>query len=746
VSASSIPVSGADQRKIPYLPERIEQLAALASNLSWTWSRSARLVFSAVDPTLWRLTRHNPFTMLRRVDPMRLNECARDPEFLTLYDAAVAHALGDRSNEGTWYAGRFPDAATRPIAYFCAEFGLHHSVPIYSGGLGVLAGDHCKASSDLGVPLVGVGLFYRKGYFDQRLRLDGWQEDSDERIESENTPLTQMLGPDREPWLTTVKLFGRDVHVGAWRMMAGRVPIYLLDTDLESNHPDDRELASKLYAGGVDLRLRQEWILGVGGVRVLRALGIEPAAWHANEGHAAFMMVERLRELLAAGVPYDDAVQQVRAGGVFTTHTPVPAGHDMFAQEQVAHAGGPEWDEGGMSREMLLAVGRHPTDQRPLFHMTVAALQLSGKVNGVAKRHGEVSREIWRDLWPDRPVSQVPIGSVTNGVHLAGWMSPRIMELLDAKLGEGWAHRTHEPAFAEAVLSLDDRELWDVHMGLKSSLMTYVREDTRRRWSRVWKEAAHVVGAGTLLNPEVLTIGFARRFATYKRADLMFRDMGRLRELLVNTQRPVQLVFAGKAHPADGPGKEVLQAVYRFTRDPALEGRVAFIEDYDMHVGRRLTQGVDLWLNLPRVPLEASGTSGMKAALNGVPQLSTLDGWWPEAYDGRNGWAIPTASHPDPEAVDAADAAQLYALLEQQVVPRFYERDTQGIPRAWTTMMKHAMCTAAQSFTAERMVQQYAEEYYAPIAQGRSTPDEPPTAGPLARGAASRAASSGAHG
>jgi starch phosphorylase len=398
-----------------------------------------------------------------------------------------------------------------------------------------------------------------------------------------------------------------------------------------------------------------------------------------------------------------------------------------------------------MTREMLLAVGRHPGDERPLFHMTVAALQLSGKVNGVAKRHGEVSREIWHDLWPDRPVAQVPIGSVTNGVHLAGWMSPRVMELLDAKLGADWQQRTQTPEFAEEVLSIDDEALWNVHNGLKASLMTYVREDTRRRWSRVWKEAAHVVGAGTLLNPEVLTIGFARRFATYKRADLMFRDLGRLHALLVNTRRPVQLVFSGKAHPADGPGKELLQRVYKFTRDQALEGRVAFIEDYDMHVGRRLVQGVDVWLNLPRVPLEASGTSGMKAALNGVPQLSTLDGWWPEAYDGLNGWAIPAATPTDHDAADAADVAQFYALLEQQVVPRFYDRDARGVPRAWTMTMKHAIRVAAQSFTAERMVQQYAEEYYGPIARGSAAPDDPPSAAPLHAGSL-REASSGAHG
>lgn len=715
-----------DRSKIPYLPERIEGLAAVATNISWSWNRNARRLFALIDEPLWHLTRHNPISVLRRIDPSRLSECARDPKFLALYDAVMVDLKRESTRDGTWFADRCPDLLQGTIAYFCAEFGLHNSVPIYSGGLGILAGDHCKASSDLGVPLVGVGLYYQHGYFDQKLRLDGWQEDSEEQFDVANTPLERVLGPAREQFLTKVSTFGREVYVGAWRMLVGRVPVYLLDTDLDLNDPADRELTSKLYAGGPDVRLRQEWILGVGGVRVLRAAGIVPSVWHANEGHAAFMLVERARELTTKGMGFDDAVRQVRLSSVFTTHTPVPAGHDTFSFEQVEQCSGPVWDELGISRERFLGIGQHPTEEPDRFHMTVVALRLSKSVNGVAKRHGEVSRQIWAPLWPGRKVEDVPIGQITNGVHLETWMAREVMDLLDVLLGPEWNTRVNDTAMWERVSDLDDALLWAAHVENKRSVLGFVREEARRRWARHWKEATHVVGAGTLLNPEVLTIGFARRFATYKRADLVFRDIERLRALLVNASRPVQIVFAGKAHPADTPGKEVLRTVYSFTRDPRLEGRVAFIEDYELHLAHRLVQGVDLWLNLPRVPMEASGTSGMKAALNGVPQLSTLDGWWHEGYDGQNGWAIPPAS--SRATPDEWDAERFYQLLEDQVVPLFYTRDERGIPVGWLEKMKHALRVAGQQFTAKRMLTQYVDQFYAPAMRGESAHDDPPAA------------------
>jgi starch phosphorylase len=715
------------------IPDRIAGLAALARNLRWSWSRDARSLFRSIDDTLWRLTRHNPIALLRRVDPRRLVVCAAQPEFLRRYDILMEKMAREASDGNSWFARAYPELTGRTMAYFCAEFGLHNSVPIYSGGLGILAGDHCKAASDLGVPLVGIGLLYTHGYFDQRLRLDGWQEDVDEKFDRSLTPLEQVLGPDGSAALTFVRTAGRCVHVGAWRVMVGRVPIYLLDTDLPGNDPADRELCHRLYGGGEDLRLRQEWILGVGGVRVLRVLGHWPGVWHANEGHAAFMGLERLREFLRQGMSFEQAQHAVRATSLFTTHTPVPAGHDAFSRAQVESCIGSVWEEMGVNPETVLGLGFHPQQNHGRFHMAVLAIRLSSHVNGVSERHGEVSRRIWQVLWPGREPARVPIGQVTNGVHLPSWMSQPVLDALTTALGSRWSERaTEQPGFWDGVLKVDEATLWAVHQQLKNGLLRVIREDARRRWARQWKEALHLVGAGTLLDGRALTIGFARRFATYKRGTLIFSDLERLQRLVVNPWRPVQLVFAGKAHPADEPGKQILQRVYALTREPRFEGRIAFVEDYEMHLAHHLVQGVDLWLNLPRAPLEASGTSGMKAALNGVPQLSTLDGWWAEGFDGTNGWAIPaSAEGPDQ---DRADADQLYRILEEEVVPLFYERDERDIPLGWVEMMKHALRVGGDHFTAQRMVRQYVNEYYVPAVlagvsgeESESCPDDPPT-------------------
>ncbi len=710
---------------VPPIPERIRGLAAVASNLFWSWHREARTLFRAIDGPLWRLTQHNPIALLARVDPSRLEACARDPEFLGLYDRVMALFERGTAPEGTWFAGAASELAGRPIAYFCAEFALHNSVPTYSGGLGVLAGDHCKAASDLGVPLVGVGLLYTRGYFDQRIRLDGWQEDTPEEFDPARTPLTRVVGGAEAPGLTTVEVSGRPVHVGAWKMLVGRVPVYLLDTDLEANHGEDRELSHKLYAGGAELRLRQEAVLGIGGVRVLRALGIAPAVWHANEGHAAFMLMERVRERLAGGTPLGEAIDRVRATSLFTTHTPVPAGHDIFPHDLFHRVMGGYVDTFGEAREQAVRLGHHPERDHGLFHMTAAAIRLSRHTVGVARRHGEVTRAMWQCLWSGRRPEDVPIGHVTNGVHLGTWMAHRLRDLLDRHLGPDWEARSREPDLWDRVLALDDEELWSVHLRTKDILMGYIHEEARLRWRDRWEEAAHLVGAGTLLNAGAMTIGFARRFAGYKRPELLFRDPERLRTLLVNPRRPVQLIFAGKAHPADETGKQILQQVYAFTRDRRFEGRIAFLEDYELHMAHRLVQGVDLWLNLPRPPLEACGTSGMKAGLNGIPQVSTLDGWWAEGYTGANGWAI---EPPAPETDgDAADADRLYALLETDVVPCFYERDGRGLPHRWIERMKHAIRTAAQHFTAQRMVADYATHYYLPAMRGTGRDDDAPS-------------------
>ncbi len=711
--------------RIPHLPDRIGGLAHIATNLWWSWSREARQVFRSVDELLWQRTRHNPILFLQLVDPARLVARAQDPEFLEAYDRVVANLDQALSRRDTWFQRTYPDHAARPVAYFCAEFGLHNSVPIYSGGLGVLAGDHCKAASDLGVPLVGVGLLYTKGYFDQRVRLDGWQEDADDPLDPTITPLAPVLDTTGHPYLATIPIGDRMLHVGAWRMMVGSVPILLLDTNLEVNDPQDRSLSLKLYAGGPEMRLRQEWVLGVGGVRLLRRLGIDPAAWHANEGHAAFMLVERVRELTTAGTALDDAIATVRATSVFTTHTPVPAGHDVFTRDQIAGCVGPFLDDSGMDREVFYRFGRHPDHDHGSYHMTVTGIRLSGRVNGVSELHGQETRRLWRVLWPEREPMGVPITHVTNGVHLATWMAHPMMDLMDRHLGSGWGNQLDDPTMWDRVLALDDGQLWRVHLELKDRLLEYIREDARRRWRDRWKEPAHLMSAGTLLGRDALTIGFARRFATYKRADLIFRQPDRLRQILIDPRRPVQMVFAGKAHPADEPGKRMLQTVYNAAHDPSFEGRIAFLEDYEMHLAHRLVQGVDLWLNVPRVPMEACGTSGMKAAINGVPQLGTLDGWWAEGYSGRNGWAIPLGPR---DRQDEHDADHVYELLESEIVPLYFERDAHDVPTGWVERMRHTLRDGLKRFTARAMLQRYATEHYLRAMRAEPPSSDPPTA------------------
>ncbi len=716
---SPTPLSSA---RVTALPPRLEGLQTLAMNLAWSWNREARALFRDIDESLWQKLSHNPLLLLQQVDPIRLADLATDEAFMARFDRQLQWLDAESSSQHTWYTRHFPDLQGKPIAYFCAEFGIHNSVPIYSGGLGVLAGDHVKTASDLGVPLVAVGILYRNGYFDQHIRPDGWQEDSDNRFEISSTPMTPIPGLNGARHLVTVPTFGRDVHIRVWRMNVGRVPVYLLDSDIPENHPDDRPLLSKLYAGGPALRLRQEWLLGVGGVRALRAMGIAPAAWHANEGHAAFMMVERVRELCLQGMTYEDAVKEIRNASVFTTHTPVPAGHDMFSNDQVMQCSGPVWEDMGINAQQFVRIGYHPSAGPDQYHMTAASIRLARRVNAVSRRHGIVSRELCQPLWSPRSAEEVPIGHVTNGVHLATWMANPIMQLLDRTLGVGWGDNPDKAAW-EQVLSMDDDALWGAHLRLKHALMRTIREEARHAFTQRTHDATQMVGAGTLLDPHVLTIGFARRFATYKRANLLFRDPERLRRLCTRAGRPVQFVFAGKAHPADNPGKSVLQNVYQFTRDDRFEGRIAFVEDYGMHLAHLLVQGVDVWMNMPRVPLEASGTSGMKAALNGVPQLSTIDGWWEEGFEGNNGWAIP----PEVDSDSGEGTVEaLYQLLENDLVPRYYERSAGDLPLAWTYTMKHAIRVAGQHFTARRMVEQYAREYYAPSILGDALPDDPP--------------------
>jgi glycogen phosphorylase len=705
------------------LPPRISRLADLTQNLWWSWQLDARELFHRIDHRLWEGTRHNAVEFLRQVDPERLEQRARDPEFLDRYDAVMRRVDELASTDGTWFASRYPELVGRPIAYFSAEFALHRSLPIYSGGLGVLAGDHCKEASDLGVPLVGIGLYYHGGYFDQQIGLDGWQRDSDDPVDPAVNPVARINGPDGNPILVSVTISGREVQIGAWRVLVGRVPVYLLDTDLDVNDSADRKLTARLYTSAPEWRLRQEWVLGVGGVRMLRALGINPETWHANEGHAAFMYVERLRELLAKGLTLKAAQDQIRASSVFTTHTPVPAGHDVFTIDQIEQVTGPFWNAMGITRDQFMALGNHGQND-PRYEMTVLSLRLAGRVNGVSARHREESRRIWRWVWGNRPAAEVPIDYVTNGVHLGTWMARPIRDLLAHSLGPDWETRAEPATTAAAVMALENDRLWTAHESLRYLLLHYIREEARHRWRDYWKDPAKLAGAGALLSPNVLTLGFARRFATYKRADLLFRDPERLRRLLTDSRRPVQIIFSGKAHPADDPGKRVLQRIVMAAQDPSFEGRIAFLEDYEMHIAQRMVAGVDMWINLPRVPLEACGTSGMKAALNGVPQLSTLDGWWAEGSTGENGWAIPLpAPDADPEQ---SDTENLFRLLEQEIVPTFYDRVPGKVGAAWVHMMKSAMAVSIERFTTRQMLQNYVTRFYVPAAAGEALPGDPP--------------------
>lgn len=712
--------------RIPPLPEALSELPDLAMNLAWSWNRDARRLFELIDPTLWSHGLHDPVQLLQDVEPARLEACAEDPEILALYASVVATLKSLDDREGTWFRQQ-PDAdASRPVAYFCAEFAVHDSIPIYSGGLGILAGDHLKSASDLGIPLVGVGLLYQRGYFDQAFDKDGWQINRDEVFDPARMPLTR-LHAEGGPGLASVELDGRTVELGAWEMWVGRTRVILLDADLPANDAADRDLTARLYEAGEELRLKQEWILGTGGVRVLQALEVDPACWHANEGHAAFMMVERVRQLIDGGASIDDAIATVRRASVFTTHTPVPAGHDNFTREQVESVIGPVWATLGMSEEDFLRIGYAPETGEDRFHMTAAAIRLSQSVNGVSKRHGGVTREMWAELWPGREPDEVPIGSVTNGVHVWTWMSEPVQEMLDEELGAWWSHSVGDPKAWDRVLDIDDGRIWALHREMKRQGLRQIIDQARRRWQREGGKARHVVAAGPLLDPEALTLGFARRFATYKRADLLLRDEDRLLELITNARRPVQLVFAGKAHPADDEGKRILQRIYQLSHTANAGGRVAFVQDYEMHVARALFNSVDVWLNIPRVPKEASGTSGMKAALNLVPQLGTIDGWWEEGYTGENGWAIPRAPE-DVEDVDAWDWEHLFQLLEDEVVPMYHERDESGVPRAWVKRMKHALWVAGRDFTTSRMLRDYATGYYLPVLTGSLGPDDPPTA------------------
>ena len=695
------------------IPARINRLRDIAYNYWWAWNPNATDLFNRIDSQLWESIYHNPVQFLRNVRQRNLIAVANNPPWLADYDAVVVAFDAYMNRKDTWFKRTYPTEKST-IAYFSAEFGLHESLPIYSGGLGILAGDHIKEASDLDLPLVAVGFIYPQGYFRQRLDHSGWQEALYSKMSFADIPARPALTPDGNEVVVDVELPGRTIYAKVYHLQIGRMSLYLLDTDIHPNSPADRDLSARLYGGDHELRVAQELVLGVGGVRALRQMGIAPAVWHMNEGHSAFLVLELAREYVAQGVPFMQAFDMVRDQAVFTTHTPVPAGNDAFSLDLIDKYFAKFWDQLGISRDAFMNIAMQQQSWGPSFAMTVLALRLSEMHNGVSKLHGQVARSMWQWLYPGKSNDEVPITSVTNGIHTSSWLAPTMRNLFDRTLGADWYEHLDNPATWQALKSSDDGEFWQARLSLKRTLVEFVRERLAQRHTRLGFPPV----AWPMFDDTILTIGFARRFATYKRATLLFKDADRLKAILNNPARPIQMVFAGKAHPADEPGKHFIQDVYRRSQEPGFAGRIIFLEEYDMCVARALVQGVDVWLNTPRRPYEASGTSGQKASLNGIPNLSILDGWWPEAYDGTNGWAIGTEQEYDNlDAQDWDDAQHLYQLLENEVAPAYYDRDDSGVSARWVAIAKAAIMTCAPKFSTQRMLKEYVNRLYLPVAK-----------------------------
>jgi starch phosphorylase len=699
------------------LPRRIDGLDELAHNLWWSWSIEARQLFKALDTPLWKATGHNPVKLLQKIESHRLVAAAQEPLFLKKYDSVMSDFKDTMSGGDTWCNTKYPHLAKHTIAYFSLEFAIHNSLPLYAGGLGVLAGDYCKESSDLGLPMVGIGFMYPQGYFHQHISADGWQKEIYEQLNFSESPISPVLTAEGQPMTVEVPLDMRSVKVNIWQANVGRVKLYLLDTNVEENSPSERKLSERLYAGDQEMRLQQQIVIGIGGVRVLRALGLEPVIWHANEGYTAFMMLERIREFMAKGLNFTEAAGRVRATTVFTIHTLVLGVNDTFSADLIEKYFHRYRDSLGLDRETFLELGSQGTEI-PAFNMTVLGFKMAGYRNGVSQLHGRLCRQKCHYLWSDVEEKEVPIGSVTNGVHVPTWVAPRTASLYEAYLSHDWLKKHDDPTLWEKVLDIPDEEIWEIRQWLKYKLINSVKERSRKRWAEDHLASEQALAMGGLLDTEVLTIAFCRRFTAYKRASLILSDIGRLKQLLRDEFRPVQIIFAGKAHPDDERGKQLIQEVYNAAKNPEFGGRIAFVEDYDMHMARYLVHGADVWLNTPQLFHEASGTSGQKAAINGVLHLSVLDGWWREGYNGKNGWVIGNDSEAsDSSDRDRADAEELYRLLEDKVIPVYYDRDINGIPRGWTQIIKEAIRSNVPLFSARRMAKEYTEQMYLPAVE-----------------------------
>jgi starch phosphorylase len=700
-----------------------DKCCTLAGNLWWTWHPEVINLFRDLDPIRWRQLDHNPIALLREFTPERLAARAAEMVLFSRINYAHRRLKEYMANTQLWAKTQAGVLGSKPVAYFSAEFGIHESMPIYSGGLGVLSGDHIKSASGLGVPMVAIGLFYDQGYFRQYLDETGYQREEYLDTKVENLPMEPALNPAGQPITIKVDTRGGSIFAKLWLLHVGRVRLFLLDCDVEGNSPEDRKLTSRLYGGDERVRIRQELVLGVGGVKALRALGITPGVYHLNEGHSAFGPLEVVHERMHHdGKTFDDALREVAQQTVFTTHTPVPAGHDRFSGELVEEHLGPLRDKLGISYDQLMGLGRvEPQNDAEPFCMTVVGLKMSRRANAVSSLHGHISRRMWANLWPWRVEEEIPIGHITNGVHIPSWLAHQMTQLYDRHFPAGWIQRMGEPEVWQTIHNVDPGELWETHNALKNLLLAFVRRRVSRQCRRRGESDEVVEAARNILDPNILTIGFGRRFATYKRATLLMHDLDFLASLVGDKERPIQLIFAGKAHPKDEPGKKFIREVANLRHDPRFANRVVFLEDYDINVCRHMIQGVDVWLNNPRRPLEASGTSGQKVVLNGGLNLSILDGWWAEAYDGTNGFAISEGfSHVDDEVTDKRDGESLYRVLQEQVIPMYYDRDVDGLPRQWIKRMMNSIGSLAWRFSAHRMVMDYTRASYVPAAGGLS--------------------------
>lgn len=695
--------------KFPYLPERIVRLGELACNLWWSWHPEARALFHMLEGNGSEFKTQNPVKLLHELDRAVLDHAAKDTRFLRRYDAVMARFDAEMNAYGSWFYSRVADPGLHPIAYFSAEFGLHHSLPFYAGGLGFLAGDFLKECSDLGVPVVGVGFMYPEGYLHQKISPDGWQMNESEILDREHAPICRVLDKSGQPLAIKVPIIELPIYFEVWRAQIGRVPLYLIDTDIAGNDPWNRGMSARLYSGDAEQRLIQEILLGIGGTQILQALGIKHSILHLNEGHSAFAILERIREKVEMGMSYSDAAGQVRATTVFTTHTPVPAGHDVFPFTLMEKYFGSYIPLLEMDRESFFRLGVDPANPTAGFNMAAFALRMSSYCNAVSKKHGDVAGKMWQHLWQGQLEETGHIGYITNGVHVPTWIDHRIAALFNRYLGPNWLADHDNPSIWELVDDIPDEELWKTHRLLKMIMIAVMQERSRLRWVEDHADPNIILASGVMFDPSTLTIGFARRFATYKRANLILQDMPRLKRILNDSHRPVQIVFAGKAHPADNSGKQLIQQIFNAAKDPSFGGRIAFIEDYDEELSQYLVHGVDVWLNNPLPPFEASGTSGMKAGINGVPHLSVLDGWWLEGYNERNGWAFDgnTGSSSDSE-----DAKELYTLLEKDIIPLYYDKDEAGISRGFVRVMKESIKRTVPHFSARRMVKEYALKFY----------------------------------